>query len=329
MVPAMEHVSFIGHVQILIRIVLLFPGGCILYINLCCFVAVPTEAPTISKFGAITSSTINYTTGCLKLRNEHGIIIFYNISATAISSSHTTFYVANVTVENCIVNSSCSSSTARACPFPEISSFSPDIYLTSLNCSRNRTIMSRASSVVYHVLDRLKYWTTYYIRAAACTRKGCGPFSEPYNITTDQHPPTCPPNAATLQNTSSTSLRANWSEIPVSCAHGIILYHNIFLSPADELSGDECFNHTSCWANQTSGSTKFYLMANDSWSEISGLKKYKKYCTFVQAVNIKGRSPVSNGTCAYTAEDGKLILALLKFHIQGAFLIEKLLGRST
>lgn len=270
------------------------------------------EPPSISRFGAVTSSTINYTTGCLNLPNEHGIILYYNISATVASSLHTRFYVARVTTENCITKSSCFPDTNLSCPSAEIQSFSPEFYLTSQNCSSNRTKMTRTSSVVYHILDQLKYWTIYNISASACTRKGCGPFGNPYSIRTDEYPPTCFPNATEVQNTSSTSLHAKWLEIPVSCAHGVVLSYNVFISPAEELTGDECFDNATCWANQASGSTKFSITTRDLWFEFSGLKKYARYCVFLQAVNSKGRGPASYSICNYTAEDGKLLFFMVE-----------------
>ena len=270
------------------------------------------EPPNLSNFGAVTSSTINYTTGCLNLPNEHGIILYYNISATVESSSYTTFYTANVTTEKCITNPSCFANTNLSCPSTESQNLSPELYLTSQNCSYNRTRLTGTSSVVYHILDQLKYWTIYNISAAACTRKGCGPFGGQYSIRTDEHSPTCFPNATEIQNTSSTSLLAKWLEIPVSCAHGVVLYYNVFISPEEDLTGDECFDNATCWANQTSGSTKFSLTTRDLWFEFNELKKYKRYCVFLQAVNSKGRGPASYGICNYTAEDGKLYFGMIE-----------------
>ena len=270
------------------------------------FIKVPTEPPNISKVGSVTASTINYTTGCLHLSNEHGEILYYNISATRVSSSQPpAFYLANITPEKCIAGSSCFPGSNDSCPLSGGSKHSPESYIVSHNCSINRTKMSRTSSLVYHVLDQLNYWTIYDIRAAACTRKGCGPFSSPLSTRTDEHPPTCYPNATAVQNTSSTSLRISWSQIPISCAHGIVLHYNIFVSPANELTHDECFNDTLCWPQYSPGATKFYVKTEDLSSEFTGLKKYWRYCIFLQAVNIKGRGPSSYSVCNYTAEDGE------------------------
>ena len=261
----------------------------------------------IANVNSITSSTINYTTGCLNIKKEHGTITYYNISATIVSTLETVFFVANITDGNCMPNViGCYFHPSARCPAKNASNTSPEFYLTSQNCSVSRTTLRKTSHVIYHVLDDLRYWTFYNISASACTRKGCGPFNSPYTIRTDEHAPTCSHNATAFHNTSSTSLFANWTEIPVNCAHGIVLYYNVFMSPAENYTGTECFNDSSCWANDTSGSIKFSTQVIQLNSEFTGLKKYKKYCLFLQAVNIKGRGPVSKGFCNYTAEDCKL-----------------------
>lgn len=272
------------------------------------FSTVPTEAPSISNITGYTAWSLNHTTGCLNSTNERGRIVYYNVSVMNLNASIEAFYIANITNSSCIAHPSCSYSAAEDCPSQVSGNGLKAFHLTSRNCSENKTTILRTSNTVHHTMEGLPFWTYYNISTAACTQKGCGPFSKPYTVRSDEHPPTCAPNVTAVFSNSSTSLIAAWESIPVSCAHGVVLKYNVFVTLAGKITGDECFNSSSCWPNKTVGTTKFYTMTEISTSELTDLKKYTEYCVYVQAVNSKGRGPASMGYCNYTAEEGELMI---------------------
>ena len=172
----------------------------------------------------------------------------------------------------------------------------------------NYSEMPKSAFIINHNLSELVFWTNYSIQASLCNSKGCGAFSENIFVRTDEHVPTCAPNVTLFQNTSSTNISAAWMRTPVNCTHGELLFFNVFFSLESELNGTECFNESSCWElySPVLMQTKFYVTnVTDLEASFPNLKKYKQYCIFLQAVNIKGRGPVSHRNCAFTAEDGK------------------------
>lgn len=175
------------------------------------------------------------------------------------------------------------------------------------NCLGNFTELKNSAFIIPVGLDGLKYWTNYSISSSLCNSQGCGPFASSITARTDEHSPTCAPNITMLYNTSSTSVFASWERTPVHCTHGVLLSFNVFLALETELTGNECFNDSSCWEQRSPflNQTRFYTtnVTNENIT-FSGLKKYRRYCAFVQAVNIKGAGPPSLRNCTFTAEDG-------------------------
>lgn len=179
-------------------------------------------------------------------------------------------------------------------------------YLSAHNCSSVIEDQHQTSYIIGYTLSKLKFWTEYSIGIKGCNLAGCGPFNAPTTVRTDEHKPTCAPNVTCFQNMSSTSMGLSWLKLPLNCAHGLVFSYNVYFSLKSELSGNECFNSSSCWElyNATLSQTKFYNSTSNSTMAFRDLRKYKEYCVFVQAVNKKGAGPVLR-TCSFTPEDRK------------------------
>lgn len=219
------------------------------------------------------------------------------------------YYTANITENVC-------KSQNHSCPKEVLCRFKPRASCTAIRaqlqsehaCVGNYSEMPRSAFIVSHPLDKLNYWTNYRIQSALCNSKGCGPFAGSVMARTLEHAPTCAPNITSMHNTSSTSISTSWSRTPVKCTHGVLLHFNVFFSLSSILTGSECFNNSTCWDLYvpSNNQQKFYLTNVTSLDvSFAKLEKYRRYCVFVQAVNIKGPGPPSNPTCVYTAEDGK------------------------
>ena len=88
-------------------------------------------------------------------------------------------------------------------------------------------------------------------------------------------------------NTSSTSIRVTWREVPGVDQNGVILGYNVFYKPVN--NGDE--------KNQTTDNRT--LVAN-----LTGLEEFVQYSISVSAFNSEEGSR-SDAVLVFTAEDGK------------------------
>eukprot|EP00795_Rhopilema_esculentum_P012024 gene12024-2609_t len=270
--------------------------------------AVPTSRPVVSDLINVTSDVILYKVGCSAIKGENGVILYYNVTATDIVTNITSHYTAHIEEKQCLPSNGTCLDRASDCNFRERNEhiFNRSYYENNHSCQAAKTNLRNTAFIVMHPLDNLKFWTNYSVRSALCNSVGCGPYSNPIFIRTDEHAPTCAPNITAIQNTSSTSMFISWLENPVHCTHGVLTHYNVFFALESELSGMECFNTSSCWDtfNPTMKKTKFYVTNITSLNvSFTQLKKYKSYCVFLQAVNIKGRGPASVRFCNHTAED--------------------------
>ena len=243
------------------------------------------------------------------------MILYYNVSATDIVTNITSQYTAHIEEQQCLPSNGTCLHRASDCDFRKRNAriFNRSYYEKNHSCQAAGTNLRRTAFIVMHPLNNLKFWTNYSVRAALCNSVGCGPYSNPIFVRTDEHVPTCAPNITAIQNTSSTSMFISWLENPMNCTHGVLTHYNVYFALESELSGKECFNASSCWDtfDPAMKQKKFYVTNITSLNvSFTQLKKYKSYCVYLQAVNIKGRGPESVRFCNHTAEDGMSIFLL-------------------
>ena len=260
---------------------------------------------------------ITITTGDSEFSQENGVILYYNVSAVVVATGFTKYYTANI-IENPCMDQHFNCSGNSACHYVARSSLvsSRERLETMHSCVGNYSVMPKSALEISFPVDNLLYWTNYSIQSALCNSKGCGPFGSSILVRTDEHTPTCSPNVTLIQNASSTSMSIEWIRTPVACTHGVLLHFNVFFSLLSELTGSECFNESSCWPLYVpvEAQTKFYTTNNTEQNAIfPELKKYRRYCVFLQSVTIKGRGPASQRYCAHTAEDSKLPFYVLNY----------------
>lgn len=275
----------------------------------------PETKPQFIAVTNLTSSKITIRTGDSVFANENGLIMYYNVSATEVATGFTKYYTAHIMENTCIgQRSNCSgNSTCHFVTRASLMAASREKLETVHACVGNYSEMPKSALIISYTITNLRYWTNYSIQSALCNSKGCGGFRDSVLAKTDEHAPTCAPNATSIYNTSSTSLSIEWIRTPIACTHGVITYFNVYFSPETELRGNECFNDTSCWPlhSPDSNQTKYYLTnVTEQHASFSRLKKYRRYCVLLQTVNIKGMGPVSRSYCTYTGEDGMSIFTL-------------------
>ena len=275
---------------------------------------VPETYPQLIAVSNITSSEIVVRTGDSVFADENGIILYYNISVTDVEPGFTKYYTADILFSNCTSqNSNCSGSDT--CSFVTRASMTAswgDLEKQHA-CVGNYSEMPKSAFIISYTVSNLRYWTHYSVQSSLCNSKGCGEFTASVAVRTDEHFPTCAPNATSMHNTSSTSMTVEWERTPIACTHGVLLYFNVFFSLESAIKGNECFNDTSCWPEHSPEDiqTRFYVTnVTDQHISFSGLKKYRRYCAFLQAVTKKGAGPASQPFCNITAEDGMSLFAL-------------------
>ena len=122
-----------------------------------------------------------------------------------------------------------------------------------------------------------------------------------------------PPADLSVFNTSSTSIKVEWSPVPADFRRGIILGYRVFLTRS---------------AQNGRGRPKRDLLPNGNvicsettnlTTEFQGLEMYSNYCVEAVAYNRVGESGRTNVTCTLTDEAGilKYIFIPLKHLIAG------------
>ena len=91
-----------------------------------------------------------------------------------------------------------------------------------------------------------------------------------------------------LFNTSSTTLRAVWAQVPDCCRHGVIRGYRLFFM--DNNTGESVMN-------ETTAAGRYEL-------DFTSLLKFYGYSVSILAFTIKGDGPLSEAS-AMTEEDGK------------------------
>lgn len=126
-------------------------------------------------------------------------------------------------------------------------------------------------------------------------------------------PSIAPPNA-TWTNTSSTSIRVDWSAFPRHLINGILLGYRAFI-----------------WKESDGSASKFTVDAPpEAVSASSGnLEKYTTYCGQIEAFTKVGVGPKTPIGCIRTSEDGNVKILInqhnahLKFDIILLFLFQR------
>ena len=101
--------------------------------------------------------------------------------------------------------------------------------------------------------------------------------------------PSQPPVNLKAHNTSSTSIRVIWDEVPQGFLHGILQGYRVFYKK----TGDK----NSSYVNVTTDSATREL-------HVTGLEKFTEYSTKVLAFTRKGDGAVSDNISVLTDEDG-------------------------
>ena len=116
--------------------------------------------------------------------------------------------------------------------------------------------------------------------------------------------PTGPPVDVTAYNTSSTSIKVSWNEVPVDQQNGVILGYHIFYKALP--SGEEL--------NETVSNTTLTV-------NLTGLQEFVQYNISVAALTSHGTGPQSAALFVFTAEDSKYSRTFYKNFIfcQGVF----------
>ncbi|KAJ7374392.1 hypothetical protein OS493_007495 [Desmophyllum pertusum] len=137
-------------------------------------------------------------------------------------------------------------------------------------------------------LTTLEEYRDYNITVTAFIRIGDGANSPFMVIRTDEHGLLQVTSVAT--NTSSTSLRVNWGEVPFPDQLGIIRGYRVLMWRTNQ-SADILRNVT--------------LLAPSRAIDFSGLEKYTNYTIQVLAFTVKGEGNKSEPIVVITDEDGK------------------------
>lgn len=106
--------------------------------------------------------------------------------------------------------------------------------------------------------------------------------------------PSKPPVNLAARNTSSTSIRVTWRQVPSGFLHGILRGYRVFYKKTDD-------NNTT-YIDASIGSTEREL-------DITGLEKFTRYSVKVLAFTRKGNGPVSHNISVLTDEDGIIYLS--------------------
>ncbi|XP_015753438.1 PREDICTED: phosphatidylinositol phosphatase PTPRQ-like [Acropora digitifera] len=156
------------------------------------------------------------------------------------------------------------------------------------NKAEDFSIVSTSATTRYKELHGLGKFTVYEISVLAFTAIGDGPNSTIVFISTDEDIPSKPPVNLAACNTSSTSIRVTWREVPFGFLHGILRGYRVFYKKTDD-------NNTT-YIDASIGSTEREL-------DITGLEKFTRYSVKALAFTRKGNGPVTHNISVLTDED--------------------------
>ncbi|XP_031558188.1 protein sidekick-2-like, partial [Actinia tenebrosa] len=155
------------------------------------------------------------------------------------------------------------------------------------NAQSNPSRKKRAvpSGTMSTQLTGFQPFTQYGIQILAVTNVNGVP-SPIYNVTTAEDAPSHPPLNLTAHNTSSTSIKATWNEIPQKHKNGIIIGYKIHYK-----------------ASHTGNFIKTVINDTERHTELTGLEKYELYSIQILGFTVKGDGNLSEPVIVRTAED--------------------------
>ncbi|XP_044175659.1 uncharacterized protein LOC114960826 isoform X2 [Acropora millepora] len=136
------------------------------------------------------------------------------------------------------------------------------------------------------VFTGLKEYRRYTFSVRAYNNFGNGTWSEKLVISTDEDAPSAPPQSLKAWNLTSTSLRIQWSPIPIGERNGRFLGYIVEIKPAEGREGEKLMKNLTTYTNIT----------------FRGLKKYFKYKVEVRGLTQRGQGPIKAVT-VQTDED--------------------------
>ena len=244
----------------------------------------PQGRPRTFDILGIDRTSMNFSIGQVDVTEEGGIIMNYTITYTSVDW-HDTLHT--------IVTDNIAHSQANWDIWNSYSSFPPT------GCA---DLPPSSVLMDYHLPD-LTPNTNYSFSVVACNQFGCG---QTENVTTVVHGktlpdiPSCFPNITLVANTSSQSIRVEWSHLTHYCGYGDLVQYHIGVLD-DDLYQEWIQNKSLIDLN----SAPTVEQTTENFTEFDGLKNYWRYSVFVIYENVVGKGPISDLFSTFTAEDGK------------------------
>ena len=246
--------------------------------------------------------------GVVDPQEENGIISFYNISYTSLDW------------EDDIHNHLSINITHPVSDIEQWNTFNAGF----VNCSVDtpEIPLSSSTQILFTIIEGLKPNTNYLFNITACNQFGC---ALPSNVTTTTivtktlpGTPDCFPNTTSVQNTSSTSILANWTHLTHHCKNGDFVQYHVALFDNDEYP-HWVVNQSLIILDDIANRMVNYTTVND-WFEFNDLKNYWRYSFMLFYENVIGLGPISDLVSVFTEEDGMTIF-LLFFFITSFYII--------
>ena len=286
------------------------------YNNLVClffFIQIdPSGAPAHAVFELIEDRSLNISIGVVDPHQENGIILFYNISYTSMDW------------QDHIHNQLSINITHLESDIEQWNAFNDGF----VNCSVNtpEIPLSSSTQILLTRIEGLKPNTNYMFNITACNQFAC---ALPSNVTTTTitnktlpGAPDCFPNVTSVQNTSSTSILANWTHLTHHCKNGDFVQYHVALFDNDDYP--HWVVNQSLITLDDIKNQMFNYTTIDDWYEFDNLKKYWKYSFMLFYQNVVGLGPISDLISISTEEDGmatfirqfRILINLLKEFIK-------------
>ena len=244
----------------------------------------------------------------MDVENENSRILYYNIS-----------YSTNLTTENSTVFVSAFILSYNASSLAHINdtqSNSRRGFCSStaqfVSCPSETSLLQTTANIVNFTVTGLQYWTSYTIRASACSCKGCGPYNESVYIRTDEHEPTCSSERISSSSMASTALNFSWVPLKSNCTHGYFAGYRLYFASASALFGNFNLSDSFPLYNAALQQSKFFIETVQTEWSVESLKKYSNYCIAISGSTVKGFGPLSHAHCATTLQDRKLFQSAYK-----------------
>ncbi|XP_066928943.1 uncharacterized protein [Clytia hemisphaerica] len=242
----------------------------------------PQGRPQTVDILGVDRTSMNFSIGQVDVTEEGGVIMNYTITYTSVDWPDTL---------HTIVTDSIIHSEANWNIWNSYSSFPPT------GCAD----LPPSSVLMGYNLQDLTPNTNYSFSVIACNQYGCG---QTDNVTTVVYGqtlpdiPSCFPNITLVANTSSESIRVEWSHLTHFCGYGNLVQYHIGVLD-DDLYQEWIQNKSMIDLDLAPTVTQ----TTENFTEFDGLKNYWKYSVFVIYENVVGKGPISDLFSTFTAED--------------------------